>query len=228
MSLATCGTVSPSSGRSPPGSWGRLPVSLPAAIWRMRGVRFFLGRDFHFRNAPGIAFSAGDVQRESYKRYFHVNYNLPWTKGIKYDEGRSGGKECRASHTTHGVRRLLVGAFESRLAAEMSRLIEAHGGRPMVAPSMREIPLEENRERSSSATGFSPGTGTSSSADRRRSQDAGHGARDTPPRARIVEGAGQGDACLPRSQTGRRPEGARLSPGSPSPSRIPGWSSCAP
>src|SRR6185295_7381247 len=29
---------------------------------------------------------------------------------------------------------------------EMARLIEHHGGRPMVAPSMREIPLEENRE----------------------------------------------------------------------------------
>ena len=41
---------------------------------------------------------------------------------------------------------LRVGAFESRLAAEMSRLIESHGGRPLVAPSMREIPLEENHE----------------------------------------------------------------------------------
>lgn len=41
---------------------------------------------------------------------------------------------------------LLVGAFESRMADEMSRLIEHHGGRPLVAPSMREIPLEENRE----------------------------------------------------------------------------------
>src|SRR5207247_1655067 len=49
--------------------------------------------------------------------------------------------------TVHeGFDGLLVGAFESRLAEEMSRLIEAHGGRPMVAPSMREIPLEENRE----------------------------------------------------------------------------------
>jgi uroporphyrinogen decarboxylase len=41
---------------------------------------------------------------------------------------------------------LLVAAFESRLAAEMARLITHHGGRPLVAPSMREIPLEENRE----------------------------------------------------------------------------------
>jgi uroporphyrinogen decarboxylase len=52
----------------------------------------------------------------------------------------------RATQPATGFDGLLVGAFESRLAAEMSRLIEAHGGRPMVAPSMREIPLEENRE----------------------------------------------------------------------------------
>jgi len=52
----------------------------------------------------------------------------------------------RAAQPHTGFDGLLVGAFESRLAAEMSRLIEAHGGRPMVAPSMREIPLEENRE----------------------------------------------------------------------------------
>src|SRR6267142_745651 len=52
----------------------------------------------------------------------------------------------RVAQPHTGFDGLLVGAFESRLAAEMSRLIEAHGGRPMVAPSMREIPLEENRE----------------------------------------------------------------------------------
>ena len=41
---------------------------------------------------------------------------------------------------------LQVAAFESRMAAEMSRLIEAHGGRPLVAPSMREVPLEEHTD----------------------------------------------------------------------------------
>jgi len=51
-----------------------------------------------------------------------------------------------ANRTERGFDGLLVGAFESRLATEMSRLIEAHGGRAMVAPSMREIPLEANRE----------------------------------------------------------------------------------
>ena len=39
---------------------------------------------------------------------------------------------------------LTVAAFESRMAQEMKRLIERYGGKPCVAPSMREIPLEEN------------------------------------------------------------------------------------
>src|SRR5262245_40717910 len=41
---------------------------------------------------------------------------------------------------------LLVAAFESRLSTEMSRLIDAPGRRPMVAPSVHGIPLTENRE----------------------------------------------------------------------------------
>ena len=39
---------------------------------------------------------------------------------------------------------LHVAAFESRRADEMSRLIEKHGGMPHVAPSMREVPLEDH------------------------------------------------------------------------------------
>jgi uroporphyrinogen-III synthase len=41
---------------------------------------------------------------------------------------------------------LTVAAFESRLADEMARLIERHGGRPLVAPALREVPLENNTE----------------------------------------------------------------------------------
>ena len=41
---------------------------------------------------------------------------------------------------------LRVAAFESRFAQEMARLIEKAGGNALVAPSMREIPLEENTE----------------------------------------------------------------------------------
>ena len=45
-----------------------------------------------------------------------------------------------------GFNDLRVAAFESRLAAEMTRLITRYGGEPLVAPSMREIPLEQNPE----------------------------------------------------------------------------------
>ncbi|HMX92876.1 MAG TPA: uroporphyrinogen-III synthase [Nitrospira sp.] len=39
---------------------------------------------------------------------------------------------------------LTVVSFESRMAAEMTRLIERHGGKPLVAPALREIPLADN------------------------------------------------------------------------------------
>lgn len=44
-----------------------------------------------------------------------------------------------------GLEGLVVVAFESRRATEMAELIRRHGGTPVVAPSMREIPLSENR-----------------------------------------------------------------------------------
>ncbi len=47
------------------------------------------------------------------------------------------------SKNFHG---LTVAAFENRMAAEMTGLIERYGGRPMVTPAMREVPLEDNRE----------------------------------------------------------------------------------
>ncbi len=50
------------------------------------------------------------------------------------------------AQSVKGFGGLLVGAFESRMAGEMARLIESHGGRALVAPSMREIRLAENRE----------------------------------------------------------------------------------
>ena len=48
--------------------------------------------------------------------------------------------------TTDGFAGLRVAAFESRMAAEMTALIMRHGGRPLVTPSMREVPLEQNHE----------------------------------------------------------------------------------
>ncbi len=38
----------------------------------------------------------------------------------------------------------IVCSFESRRADEMCQLIARHGGRPMSAPSMREIPIDDN------------------------------------------------------------------------------------
>ena len=45
-----------------------------------------------------------------------------------------------------GFQGLRVAALESRMAPEMTRLITRHGGVPLVAPSMQEIPLSENPE----------------------------------------------------------------------------------
>ena len=39
---------------------------------------------------------------------------------------------------------LIVAAFESRMAVEIARLIERHGGVPHVAPALREVPLDDN------------------------------------------------------------------------------------
>jgi uroporphyrinogen-III synthase len=46
---------------------------------------------------------------------------------------------------------LRVLSLESRRAREMAALITSHGGRPLVAPSMREVPLESNAEALASA-----------------------------------------------------------------------------
>jgi uroporphyrinogen-III synthase len=45
-----------------------------------------------------------------------------------------------------GFAGLRVLALESRRAAELSKLISTYGGQPVVAPSMREVPLESNKE----------------------------------------------------------------------------------
>ena len=45
-----------------------------------------------------------------------------------------------------GLSGLRVLSFESRRAAEMAKLIANHGGQAIVAPSLREVPLESNTE----------------------------------------------------------------------------------
>ena len=51
-----------------------------------------------------------------------------------------------ADRAQAGFGGLRVVAFESRLAEQMAQLIERYGGRPTVAPSMREVPLERNTD----------------------------------------------------------------------------------
>ena len=43
-----------------------------------------------------------------------------------------------------GFSGLTVAAFESRMAREMTRLIEHHGGHARVAPALQEIPIQDN------------------------------------------------------------------------------------
>ena len=50
------------------------------------------------------------------------------------------------NNSAAGFAGLRVLSLESRRAAEMARLIANHGGVPVVAPSMREVPLESNTE----------------------------------------------------------------------------------
>jgi uroporphyrinogen-III synthase len=45
---------------------------------------------------------------------------------------------------TSGFNGLIVASFESRMAVEIARLIERHGGNPLVTPALREIPLDDN------------------------------------------------------------------------------------
>src|SRR5579872_1781583 len=52
----------------------------------------------------------------------------------------------KSSSETSGFHGLRVISFESRHSQEMTQLIEQKGGRAMVAPSMEEIPIGENRE----------------------------------------------------------------------------------
>src|SRR5260370_13557123 len=45
-----------------------------------------------------------------------------------------------------GFAGLRVLALESRRGPELAKLISSYGGEPVVAPAMREVPLESNKE----------------------------------------------------------------------------------
>jgi uroporphyrinogen-III synthase len=51
-----------------------------------------------------------------------------------------------ATMSRSGFSGLTVAAFESRMAKEMAALIRRYGGEPLVAPALREVPLENNAE----------------------------------------------------------------------------------
>jgi len=51
-----------------------------------------------------------------------------------------------AETTAPGFKGLRVVSFESRRSDQMADLIRRNGGEAIVAPSMREVPLEENKE----------------------------------------------------------------------------------
>jgi uroporphyrinogen-III synthase len=64
------------------------------------------------------------------------------------------GKEFKVMSGFAGLRVL---ALESRRAAELSKLISTYGGLPVVAPAMREVPLESNKEALAFAAGLFAG-----------------------------------------------------------------------
>ncbi|HLX36405.1 MAG TPA: uroporphyrinogen decarboxylase [Candidatus Binataceae bacterium] len=53
--------------------------------------------------------------------------------------------EIHQQDESANFRGLRVVAFESRMAAETAKMIERLGGRAIIAPAMREVPLEDNR-----------------------------------------------------------------------------------
>ena len=57
------------------------------------------------------------------------------------------GRSAPEQHpTTSGLRGFRVVSFESRRSAEMAQLIRNHGGVPIQAPAMREVPLTDQHE----------------------------------------------------------------------------------
>jgi len=55
---------------------------------------------------------------------------------------------------THNFNGLRVLSLESRRAAELATLIQTYGGQPIVAPALREVPLESNVEALDFAAGL--------------------------------------------------------------------------
>src|SRR5580658_4004949 len=96
------------------------------------------------RNAPAIGSALGWCRIIDYNR---VNDEKRTVDNVGAEtESMSGGDMNTAGSAAResGFNGLRVIAFESRMAAETRSLIERYGGRATVAPSMREVPLEDN------------------------------------------------------------------------------------
>ncbi|HUN59482.1 MAG TPA: uroporphyrinogen decarboxylase [Candidatus Binataceae bacterium] len=76
-----------------------------------------------------------------------MDYNEAHERHDAQERAMSSAKTNRVSDEVveSGFKGLRAIAFESRMAAETRALIERYGGRATVAPSMREVPLEDNQ-----------------------------------------------------------------------------------
>ena len=66
--------------------------------------------------------------------------------------------------TATGFAGLRVASFEARMAGPMADLIRKHGGEPVEAPSLREVPIGGNPEALAFADRLSPASSTWSSS----------------------------------------------------------------
>ena len=69
------------------------------------------------------------------------NFSLP----VQFPAG-AAYRSAAQSHCMSDFTGLRVLALESRRAAELAKLISSYGGKPVVAPAMREVPLDSNIE----------------------------------------------------------------------------------
>ncbi len=121
----------------------------------------------------------------------------------------AGNVALEPGRTAGGFEGRTVLSFESRRSAEIAKLIETYGGRAMVAPATREVPAASDADVSRFVTAllegridlviFLTGVGTRALA------------RAVEPfcsRDQFLLLPEQSSGCRPRSQAGRRSEGA--------------------
>ena len=114
-------------------------------------------------------------------------------------------KEQELADTTSGTKGFAgfcVAAFEARFAQEMAKLIAHHGGEPLVAPAMAEVPLGQNVSAFEFAERlfrgelpvvvFLTGVGTRALFEVVETRYS---------RERLVEALGTRDGCCPRAET---------------------------